>query len=145
MVKNIQFTKISFKTAAVSFISNLLVKQKRKKKLHTVTFSELLHHLQIPFSVCSWSICVWINSSTVWQLYPRKKFNTKRHCKVLLWSLHFFFFLFLFYICFVLFGNEHLDIQFYKYLQKIHLCFLSHNKSIWQRNSVQLYFYEKEY
>lgn len=32
MVKNIQFTKISFKTAAVSFISNLLVKQKEKKK-----------------------------------------------------------------------------------------------------------------
>lgn len=30
MVKNIQFTKISFKTAAVSFISNLLVKQKKK-------------------------------------------------------------------------------------------------------------------
>lgn len=77
MVKNIQFTKISFKTAAVSFISNLLVKQKGKKKLHTVTFSELLYHLQIPFSVCSWSICVWINTSTVWQPYPRKNLIQK--------------------------------------------------------------------
>lgn len=31
MVKNIQFAKIRFKTAAVSFISNLLAKQKEKK------------------------------------------------------------------------------------------------------------------
>jgi len=42
MVKNIQFTKISFKTAAVSFISNLLVKQKKKKNTSYIHFLRIV-------------------------------------------------------------------------------------------------------
>lgn len=77
MVKNIQFTKISFKTAAVSFISNLLVKQKEKKK------TSYIHFLRIVTLPSDPILCVlmkhmcsnkYFNSMTV---LLKEKFSTK--------------------------------------------------------------------
>lgn len=79
MVKNIEFTKISFKTAAVSFISNLLVKQKGKKKASYSHFLRIVTPPSDPIlCVLMKHMCLnkYFNSMTA---LTKEKFNTKRH------------------------------------------------------------------